>query len=75
METGTIGSFDIEIGEGWIIPDAGGPDVFVHYSEIAVQGSRDIYAGWWVSYDTEEVHQGPMARNVEILQAGSFTDV
>lgn len=51
-------------GFGFIEPEEGGTDVFVHYSAIKGDGYRNLYEGDKVRYDEIDVGRGPQARDV-----------
>ncbi len=51
MATGTVKWFNAQKGFGFIQPDAGGPDVFVHISAVERAGMRDLHDGQKVSYE------------------------
>jgi CspA family cold shock protein len=51
MATGTVKWFNAEKGFGFIAPDGGGVDVFVHYSAIASGGYRELTEGQKVEFD------------------------
>ena len=51
MATGVVKWFNAQKGFGFIQPDAGGPDVFVHISAVERAGMRDLHEGQKVSYE------------------------
>jgi CspA family cold shock protein len=67
MTTGTVKWFSDQKGYGFITPDGGGADLFVHHSAIAGSGFRSLSEGAKVSYDTEQGPKGPAAANVQVL--------
>ena len=67
MATGTVKWFSDEKGHGFITPDDGGKDLFVHHSAIGGNGSRSLSEGTKVSSDTEQGAKGPAAANVRVL--------
>jgi CspA family cold shock protein len=64
MATGTVKWFNNSKGFGFITPDDGSADVFVHFSAIASEGFRTLEEGQAVSYDVESGPKGPQASNV-----------
>ncbi|MGO9751613.1 MAG: cold-shock protein [Solirubrobacteraceae bacterium] len=64
MPTGTVKWFSDEKGFGFITPDEGARDLFVHHSAIAVDGYRSLAEGAKVSYEEESGPKGPKAINV-----------
>src|ERR1044071_7412031 len=64
MPTGTVKWFSDEKGFGFITPEDGGKDLFVHFSGIAGSGFRTLAEGAKVSYDAETGPKGPNATNV-----------
>ncbi|MER7107359.1 cold-shock protein [Streptomyces sp. NPDC000229] len=64
MATGTVKWFNSEKGFGFIAQDGGGPDVFVHYSNIASTGYRELTEGQKVSFDITQGQKGPQAENI-----------
>jgi CspA family cold shock protein len=67
MATGTVKWFSDQKGYGFIAPDDGGKDLFVHQSAITVSGFRSLAEGAKVSYETEQGAKGPCAANVRVL--------
>jgi CspA family cold shock protein len=63
--TGCVKWFDEAKGYGFINPDDGGADVFVHYSGIAGSGRRNLETGASVTYDVEKTPKGMQAVDVE----------
>ena len=64
MPTGTVKWFSDEKGFGFITPDEGSRDLFVHHSNINVDGYRSLVEGATVSYEEEAGPKGPKAVNV-----------
>ena len=67
MATGTVKWFSDDKGYGFITPDEGGEDLFVHHSDIAGDGFRSLQEGAKVSYDEGSGDKGPRAVNVQRL--------
>ncbi len=63
MSNGTVKFFNNSKGFGFITPDDGGKDVFVHQSAL----TDEIAEGDKVSYDVEEGEKGPNAANVKVV--------
>ena len=65
MGTGTVKWFSDEKGFGFITPDGGGRDLFVHFSGINGDGYRWLSEGAKVSFEEENGDKGPKAINVQ----------
>lgn len=64
MATGTVKWFNESKGFGFITPEDGGSDVFVHFSAIQGKGFKTLLEGQAVTYDVEQGPKGPQAANV-----------
>jgi CspA family cold shock protein len=66
--TGTVKFFNTTKGFGFITPDGGGKDVFVHISAIEASGLRTLVDGQKVTFDTEpdRMGKGPKAVNLRV---------
>jgi CspA family cold shock protein len=64
MVTGTVKWFNESKGFGFISPDDGSADVFVHFSAIKSEGFRSLAEGQKVSYELENGPKGPQASQV-----------
>ena len=64
MASGTVKWFNDEKGYGFIAPDGGGKDLFVHHSAIAGEGFKSLKEGAKVEYEEREGNKGPEATNV-----------
>jgi cold shock protein len=64
VATGVVKWFSDEKGFGFITPDDGGKDAFVHFSGISGDGFRTLAEGAKVEYEVGESAKGPQATNV-----------
>jgi CspA family cold shock protein len=64
MPTGTVKWFSDDKGFGFITPEEGGKDLFVHHSAIGGDGYRSLAEGAKVTFDEEQGDKGPKAVNV-----------
>ena len=64
MATGTVKWFNEKKGFGFIRPDDGDKELFVHHSEIKTEGFATLAEGQKVTYEVGEGKKGPCATNV-----------
>jgi CspA family cold shock protein len=64
VSTGTVKWFNGKKGFGFIVPDEGGEDLFVHHSEIKAEGYADLKEGQKVEYQVGQGKKGPCAVSV-----------
>ena len=67
MATGTVKWFSQSKGFGFIQPDGGGEDLFIHYSNIAGGGFRNLEEGQKVEFEPQPGRKGMEATNVSVL--------
>ena len=67
MPEGTVKWFNGEKGFGFIAPDEGDKDVFVHYSAIAGSGFKSLDEGQRVAFEVSQGQKGPQADNVRVI--------
>jgi CspA family cold shock protein len=65
--TGTVKNYDAKLGFGFIVPDQGGKDVFVHHSNIAMDGFRVLEEKQHVEFEVESTPRGLNAKNVIVI--------
>lgn len=68
MSTGQVKWFNNAKGFGFILPDGGGADLFVHYSAIWMDGYKTLKAGQAVTFDTVEGPKGLHAANIRPVE-------
>ena len=64
MATGTVKWFDDAKGYGFITPEDGSKDLFVHHSNIAGDGFKSLAEGAKVEFEAREGQKGPEAADV-----------
>ena len=69
MATGTVKWFNDAKGYGFITPDDGSKDLFVHHSSIAGSGFKSLSEGAKVEFEAREGAKGPQADNVVALSS------
>ena len=67
MPTGKVKWFNERKGYGFITPDDGSDDLFVHHSSIEVEGFRYLTEDQEVEFEVGEGRKGPVANNVKLL--------
>lgn len=67
MSTGTVKWFNADKGYGFITPDDGSKDLFVHHSEIQVSGYKSLNEDQKVEFEVGQGQKGPCATNVKPL--------
>jgi len=61
---GTVKWFNATKGYGFLTPDDGTPDVFVHFSAIEGTGYRELTEGQRVQFESQPGQKGPQAKSV-----------
>jgi CspA family cold shock protein len=66
VAAGTVKWFNATKGYGFITPDGGGKDVFVHHSAIEGAGYKELAEGQRVEFESEQAPKGPQAKWVRL---------
>ena len=69
MASGTVKWFSDQKGYGFIEPEDGSKDIFVHYSAIEGEGFRTLHEGQNVEFETGDGRNGPEARDVKVVSS------
>ena len=70
MATGTVKWFNDAKGFGFIEPEAGGEDVFAHFSAIQMEGFRTLKQGGRVRFEIVQGPKGQLAQNIAAIDGG-----
>lgn len=71
MAIGTVKWFNDAKGFGFIEPEAGGDDVFAHFSAIQMEGFRTLRQGSQVTFDLVQGPKGQLAQNIVQLETAA----
>ncbi len=69
MATGTVKWFNDATGFGFIEPEAGGEDIFAHFSAIRMEGFRSLKQGGRVRFEVVQGPKGQLAQNIAPIDA------
>lgn len=68
METGIVNRFNKIKGYGFITPDNGGAEVFVHFSAVQTEGYKELKIGQRISYILSNSERGEFATEVKVIE-------
>jgi CspA family cold shock protein len=74
-QTGTVKWFNDAKGFGFIEPDAGGADVFAHFSAIEMEGFRTLKQGGKVSFEMVQGPKGQLAQSIQPVVSAPIATV
>ncbi len=66
-QTGIVKWFDESKGFGFITPDAGGKDLFAHFSEIQGAGFKSLTENQRVEFEVKQGQKGPQASSIKVI--------
>jgi CspA family cold shock protein len=75
MATGTVKWFNDAKGFGFIEPEAGGEDVFAHFSAIQMEGFRTLKQGGRVRFEVVQGPKGQLAQNIAAIDADGAAQI
>lgn len=75
MATGTVKWFNDAKGFGFIEPEAGGEDVFAHFSAIQMEGFRTLKQGGRVRFDVVQGPKGQLAQNIAAIEVSDTAEL
>jgi CspA family cold shock protein len=67
MASGKVKWFNNQKGYGFITPDDGSKDIFVHYSNIVAEGFKSLEEGQKVEFKVAQGEKGPKAEDVKLI--------
>jgi CspA family cold shock protein len=73
MAIGTVKWFNDAKGFGFIEPEAGGEDIFAHFSAIQMEGFRTLKQGGRVQFEIVQGPKGQLAQNISAIDVGDET--
>lgn len=68
MKTGIVKRFNKLKGYGFVAPDDGGKELFVHFSQIQTSGYKELKEGQRISFEVKKGDRGDFAANVVIIE-------